>query len=319
MLSYDAGLALPPPFLDRIAIGFGDVNEDNLTNSTDALITLSWEAGFPVPFPVGQPVCLPAPAPETLRATSLPTAPAPGVRLNKMGATIRASAAPTNAQLLTGQTIEIPLVVDMGTLQEQLGSYTVTLEWNPSVLQFEGYRGGSAAGFDNPVVNTAETGNGKLIAAHACPQGAGGAVNILNLQFKVAGTPGADPGLSLKFSAIAAARTFTDLLPYLDLSENLLTVEELPSEYAIANYPNPFNAGTEIHYQLPETVQVEIMVYNVLGQKIRVLANQRQEAGKYRLTWNGDSEQGQMLPSGIYFLRMRAGKFVADRKLLLLK
>jgi len=314
LLSYDAGFPLPQPFLDRIAIGFGDVNADNLTNSTDALITLSWEAGFPVPFPVGDPVCLPAPAHETLRATSLP--PAPGVRLNKTGATIRALA---NPQLLAGQTIEIPVVVDMGSLQEQLGSYTVALQWNPAVLQFESYRGGSAAGFDNPVVNTTATANGKLIAAHACPQGAGGTVNILNLQFKVVGTPGADPGLSLKFTALAAARTFSDLLPYLQLSESLLTVEELPTEYAIANYPNPFNASTEIHYQLPEAVKVEIVLFNVLGQKIRVLVNQRQEAGKYQLTWNGDSEQGQLLPSGIYFLRMRAGRFIADRKLLLLK
>ncbi len=313
LLSYDAGFPLPQPFLDRIAIGFGDVNEDNLTNSTDALITLSWEAGFPVPFPVGQQVCLPAAS-----KTSTPARNSP-VGLNKGGATIRASAAQANAQLLAGQTIEIPVVVDMGTLPEQLGSYTVALEWNPAVLQFESYRGGSAAGFENPVVNTAETGNGKLIAAHACPQGAGGAVNILNLQFKVAGTPGADPGLSLKFTALAAARTFTDLLPYLELSEHLLAVEELPTEYAIANYPNPFNASTEIHYQLPEAGKVEIVLYNLLGQKIRVLVNQRQEAGKYRLTWNGDSEQGRMLPSGIYFLRMRAGKFVADRKLLLLK
>lgn len=313
LLSYDAGFPLPQPFLDRIAIGFGDVNEDNLTNSTDALITLSWEAGFPVPFPVGQQVCLPDNSRTTAPAKSSP------IGLNKTGATIRASAAPANAQLLAGQTIEIPVLVDVGAMQEQLGSYTVALQWNPSVLQFEGYHGGSAAGFDNPVINTAETTNGKLIAAHACPQGAGGVVNILNLQFKVVGTPGADPGLSLKFSALAAARTFTDLLPYLELSEHLLAVEELPTEYAIANYPNPFNASTEIHYQLPEAVKVEIVLFNVLGQKILVLVNQRQEAGKYRLTWNGDSEQGQLLPSGIYFLRMRAGKFVADRKLLLLK
>lgn len=57
ILSYDAGLPLPPNFLERISSGFGDVNSDNATNSTDALIILSYDAGFPVPYPVGQIFC----------------------------------------------------------------------------------------------------------------------------------------------------------------------------------------------------------------------------------------------------------------------
>lgn len=59
ILSYDVGLSLPQPILDRINIGFGDANEDGPTNSTDALIILSYDAGIPSPFPVGDPVCLP--------------------------------------------------------------------------------------------------------------------------------------------------------------------------------------------------------------------------------------------------------------------
>jgi len=59
LLSYDAGLPLPQTFLDRIAIGFADVNEDGVSNSTDALIVLSFDAGISTPFPVGDPVCLP--------------------------------------------------------------------------------------------------------------------------------------------------------------------------------------------------------------------------------------------------------------------
>lgn len=57
ILSYDAGLTVPPQFLDRINSGLGDVNSDGHTNSTDVLILLSFDVGVPVPFPVGDPVC----------------------------------------------------------------------------------------------------------------------------------------------------------------------------------------------------------------------------------------------------------------------
>lgn len=59
ILSYDVGLPILQPILDRINLGFGDVNEDGTSNSTDALIILSYDVGIPVPFPVGDPVCLP--------------------------------------------------------------------------------------------------------------------------------------------------------------------------------------------------------------------------------------------------------------------
>lgn len=57
ILSFDAGIPIPQPFLDRINAGFGDVNGDGPTNSTDALIVLSFDVGIPVPFPVGDPFC----------------------------------------------------------------------------------------------------------------------------------------------------------------------------------------------------------------------------------------------------------------------
>ncbi len=59
ILSFDAGLQIPPDIQNLIDLGFGDVNADGITNSTDALIILSYDAGIPVPFPVGDPVCLP--------------------------------------------------------------------------------------------------------------------------------------------------------------------------------------------------------------------------------------------------------------------
>jgi len=156
------------------------------------------------------------------------------------------------------------------------------------------------------------------VAAHAYPQGAGGEVNVLNARFLVKGNVEALPAnpITLGFSAMAAARSFTDLLPAVKVVDGLA---EAPASFALDNYPNPFNPATEIRYQLPEAVEVQIVVYNLLGQKVQTLVNGRQQAGAYTVRWEGVNEQNQAVPSGMYFLRMKAGKFVADRKLLLLK
>ncbi|NIT55217.1 MAG: T9SS type A sorting domain-containing protein, partial [Aliifodinibius sp.] len=91
------------------------------------------------------------------------------------------------------------------------------------------------------------------------------------------------------------------------------------TKFGIENHPNPFNPSTEIRYQLPQAEEVNIVIYNVLGQQVRELVNRKQEAGSYVVKWNGDNEQGLSVPSGMYFLRMKAGSFIANRKLLLLK
>jgi len=314
ILSYDAGLSIPPEFEARIIAGLGDINADSFTNSTDGLIVLSYDAGIPVPFPVGQPFCTPA----------QPIASNPGkstIRPAKEGERIIASALPANSQVVPGQSIDIPLTIDLSSLPEKLGSYTVTVEWNPAALQYVSCSGGSTEGFEAPVVNDAGIENGKLTIAHAYPQGAKGVVNIFNARFKVLESSEAETAVSLSFSALAAAETFTDLLTYLKVKENELsfTTEDIPATYGLENYPNPFNPATEIRYQLPQAGLVQIVVYNVLGQKVQTLVNEKQQPGSYRVRWEGKNQQGQPVPSGMYFLRMKAGKFTADRKLLLLK
>jgi hypothetical protein len=94
----------------------------------------------------------------------------------------------------------------------------------------------------------------------------------------------------------------------------------LPMEYALSqNYPNPFNPDTQIPYQLPEPGEVSLVVYNTLGQQVRVLVNERREAGYHHLTWNGKDEIGRQVASGIYMVRMKAGEYRSVRKMVLLK
>lgn len=80
------------------------------------------------------------------------------------------------------------------------------------------------------------------------------------------------------------------------------------------NYPNPFNPATAISYQLSEVSNVELTVYNTLGQKVRTLVNERQEAGKYSVKFSGRG-----LASGIYYYRLKAYGYIETKKMILLQ
>ena len=94
----------------------------------------------------------------------------------------------------------------------------------------------------------------------------------------------------------------------------------LPTKYALTqNYPNPFNPTTSIDLSVPASGMVEAVIYNVIGQKIRTLVNEELPAGYYTLSWDGLSEQGNPVTSGVYFCRVKAGTFSSSVKMLLLK
>ncbi len=85
------------------------------------------------------------------------------------------------------------------------------------------------------------------------------------------------------------------------------------------NYPNPFNPNTTISYQLPVSIEVELTIYNLLGQQITNLVNAKQPAGFYQVEWDGRDDAGREVASGIYLYQLKAGKFVSTRKMLLIQ
>ncbi|MFZ1289822.1 MAG: T9SS type A sorting domain-containing protein [Melioribacteraceae bacterium] len=88
-----------------------------------------------------------------------------------------------------------------------------------------------------------------------------------------------------------------------------------PNEFSLfQNYPNPFNPTTKIRYFIPKDGEVEINIYNVLGQKVKELVNENMKAGKYETTFNGSN-----LSSGVYIYRIEAANFVQSKKMMLLK
>ena len=94
-----------------------------------------------------------------------------------------------------------------------------------------------------------------------------------------------------------------------------------PEAFALANnYPNPFNPATTIKYALPQAADVELTVYNVVGQAVRTLVAEHQNAGRYVVEWDATNDSGHSLSSGMYFYRLEAsGEFLEVKKMLLLK
>ena len=86
-----------------------------------------------------------------------------------------------------------------------------------------------------------------------------------------------------------------------------------------ANYPNPFNAQTQLVYTLPVAGPVELAIYNVMGQRVRTLVQGMQAAGRYQLAWDGRSDHGTTLASGVYLSRLVSTQGVQVRRLSLLK
>jgi hypothetical protein len=88
----------------------------------------------------------------------------------------------------------------------------------------------------------------------------------------------------------------------------------IPKVYTLMqNYPNPFNPTTTIRYDLPKSANVSLKVYNILGQLVATLVDERKEAGHYQVRWNAN------VASGIYFYRLQAEEFVQTKKMILLK
>jgi hypothetical protein len=95
---------------------------------------------------------------------------------------------------------------------------------------------------------------------------------------------------------------------------------ELPTRIELVqNYPNPFNPSTTIRFGLPDEGKVKLVIYNVLGQKVRELINDSREAGYHTAIWNGKNDMGQQVSSGLYIYRLETLKGVQARKMLLVK
>jgi photosystem II stability/assembly factor-like uncharacterized protein len=111
---------------------------------------------------------------------------------------------------------------------------------------------------------------------------------------------------------------------------NVTSVEdetEISDQFTLhQNYPNPFNPSTKIKFTIPvvtlsgvEGSQVQLKVYDILGNEIATLVNEEQSPGEYEVEFSASGGNAYSLPSGMYFYQLKAGNFIQTKKMLLLK
>lgn len=99
-----------------------------------------------------------------------------------------------------------------------------------------------------------------------------------------------------------------------------ITAKATPQVYSLSkNYPNPFNPTTTIEYAIPSNGKVELVVYNMAGQKVRTMVNETKEAGFFKAVWDGRNDRGETVASGLYFYKLVSGKFNKIEKMTLVK
>ncbi|RMF57163.1 MAG: T9SS C-terminal target domain-containing protein, partial [Calditrichaeota bacterium] len=92
------------------------------------------------------------------------------------------------------------------------------------------------------------------------------------------------------------------------------------------NYPNPFNPVTSIHFLIPHTTlrasgadNVQLLIYDLLGRKVKTLLNTVLPAGEHTVQWDGTDDAGQPVGSGIYLYQLKFGKNIQTRKMVLIR
>jgi hypothetical protein len=111
------------------------------------------------------------------------------------------------------------------------------------------------------------------------------------------------------WGSFSEARRFTILITA------VYDADDLPKEFSLnQNYPNPFNPSTHIQFALPQERNVKLEIFNLLGERIAILVDEKRQASYYSERFDATG-----LASGVYFYRLQTGDFVDTKKLLLLK
>ncbi len=122
------------------------------------------------------------------------------------------------------------------------------------------------------------------------------------------------------FSALVDRTPYLTSPPLGKIVADIQEVVAVPEREQLGqNYPNPFNPSTTVSFSLASPERVTLIIYNTLGQQIKVLADAQYEPGSHQLTWDGRTEDGRAAASGVYFYRLVAGEYIESRKMVLLK
>jgi hypothetical protein len=105
---------------------------------------------------------------------------------------------------------------------------------------------------------------------------------------------------------------------HVDIATSIDTADEIPRAFSLSqNFPNPFNPTTTIKYQLSNDSEVSLSIYNLFGQLVATLVNEKQAAGYYSARWNGTDQYGLPVASGVYLYKLKTREFAQTRKMVL--
>jgi hypothetical protein len=229
-----------------------------------------------------------------------------------------------------GDIIRLPILVQ-NIPPDTVWSADITVGFNPAVVQAESviFSGTLVSSWANAYNIVADSIN----IALAGSQTISGSGTLVYIRFKVLSS--ALPGDSsiIRFKKMI----FNDGDPLVSVKNGVLRITptsvfeneslNLPKDFNLGqNYPNPFNPTTTIPFRVNGSQSMvhsfdhsTLIIYNVLGQKIRLLFDESLKPGTYQTTWEGKNDAGEKVPSGVYFYRLTNGNVSETRKMVLMR
>lgn len=231
-----------------------------------------------------------------------------------------------------GEILAIPVFVSEIATEDSVYSFEMILTFDSSVVIADSaYATGTIAeGWGKPTFNDTIPGQMRIAMAGASLLNGSGV--LVYVVFIVNGSP--DDTTTIHFDSLRFndPGVLAPPFPPDTTIDGLFTVSHgtdvrdgdgffgLPTELTLfQNYPNPFNPVTAIEYALLKNCDVDLTIYDILGQKVRTLVQEFQKIGYYRIEWDGTSEKGVKVASGIYFYRIKAGEFTQSKKMMIVK
>ncbi len=117
--------------------------------------------------------------------------------------------------------------------------------------------------------------------------------------------------------------TTTGIATYLDelvqIKDNDQNLVNLESMLLYQNYPNPFNPSTEIKLFIPKPSYVRLEIFNIIGQRIKILVNEKLPRGNYAVSWNGRDEFGNLISTGVYLYKISSDDLFITKKMIIIR
>jgi hypothetical protein len=207
---------------------------------------------------------------------------------------------------------EIHLPIQIETQGDCFNTLVATINYDPGCLKYKA----TESQLLNRGFMLVSNGNesGKVHIAMAGARGITTDGNILTLGFEKTGQA-AGAGLEISKAFINDQPMAQQSEIQFEFKQTILAL--IPEQFRLEqNYPNPFNPETRITYHLPQASTVILKVFNLLGDEICTLVNTKKQAGIHHSVWNGKDANGREVSSGVYLVKIQAGDFQMNRKML---